>query len=79
VATATGADVLGRSVTDDDDATIAVVLPEVIARPVQPQTLPRTGADTDRLFVAAGFLLLLGGALVASADGGLLVVRRRRG
>lgn len=75
VATATGADVLGKSVTDDDDATITVVLGEVITRP---QVLPRTGADADEMLLFAGLLLVLGGLLVASGEDWKLQVARRR-
>lgn len=66
---------LGKSVTDDDDATITVVLGAVIvpqqpAPPVvQPQALPRTGADSQRLLILSGVLLLLGGLLLASGQG----------
>jgi uncharacterized repeat protein (TIGR01451 family) len=75
VATATGADVLGKSVTDADDATITIVLGEVIARPVE---LPRTGADTESLILLSAVLLLVGGLLVTSGSGVQLVARRRQ-
>lgn len=74
VATATGEDVLGKTVTDDDDATITVVLGAVIVPPappapvVQPQALPRTGAESERLLILSGVLLLLGGVLLASGQ-----------
>lgn len=78
IATATGADVLGKTVTDDDDAIITIVLPEVIVRPpVAP--LPRTGADSQLLLLLSGSLLLLGGLLLASGEGwAVATVRRRR-
>lgn len=87
VATATGEDVLGKTVTDDDDATITVVLGAVIVPPappapvVQPQALPRTGADSQRLLILSGVLLLLGGVLLASGQGVAPrhVGRRRQG
>ena len=48
VAIADGEDVLGKHVDDDDDATITIVEGVVIV----PTTLPRTGANIDRLLVA---------------------------
>ena len=58
IATADGEDVLGKQVVDDDDATIIIVVGEVIT------PLPRTGLDLDRLLVASGVLLILGGVLL---------------
>lgn len=83
VATATGADVLGKRVTDDDDATITIVLPQVIVRQppaVAPAQLPRTGAESQQLMMLSGLFLLLGGLLVASSEGwALRTLRRRQG
>lgn len=76
VATATGADVLGKKVTDDDDATITVVLGEVIVR--KPEALPRTGVDSDRLLLVSGMFLLLGGLFLISSEGWTLRTSRRR-
>ncbi len=75
VATATGADVLGKTVTDDDDATITLVLSEVPPKS-PPQvlgvSLPRTGIDASALVLVSSGLLIIGGALVLAGD------RRRR-
>lgn len=75
IATATGADVLGKKVTDDDPETITIVLPEVIVRPA---VLPRTGASSQLLLLLSGMLLLVGGLLVASGEGLTLQTTRRR-
>jgi len=79
IATATGADVLGKTVTDDDPETITVVLAEVITRPAAaPAALPKTGAESQRLMLLAGALLVLGGLLVASGNGLTVGPARRR-
>lgn len=80
VATATGADVLGKTVTDDDPETITVVLGAVIERPVvaAPAQLPRTGAESRQLMLLSGLLLVLGGLMVASGQGATLRTARRR-
>jgi uncharacterized repeat protein (TIGR01451 family)/LPXTG-motif cell wall-anchored protein len=79
VATATGEDILGLEVSDEDDAVISIVLGNVITPPkVAPRQLPRTGADSDLLLVVAGSLLLLGGFLVATGEGLALRPARRR-
>jgi uncharacterized repeat protein (TIGR01451 family) len=64
VATAEGEDVLGQSVTDDDDAVISIVEGGVV-----PPSLPRTGAEPLRL-AAVGVLLILGGAMLLSGPRG---------
>ena len=64
VATAVGTDPLGKKVSAQDDATITVVLGEIINRP-----LPRTG-----LAIA----LMAFGALALIAAGGALVLLRKR-
>lgn len=74
IATASGEDVLGKSVTDEDDAIITVVLAEVVTPPV----LPRTGSDPQLLLVLAGSLMLLGGLLIASGEGWTAQPVRRR-
>jgi uncharacterized repeat protein (TIGR01451 family) len=77
VALATGTDVLGKKVTDDDDATIAVtaVLGIVVAQPVvEPAVLP---AELPRTGMAVGGILLLGSALLL-AGLALRSTRRRR-
>jgi len=79
VATATGEDILGLEVSDEDDAVITIVLGNVITPPkVAPQQLPRTGADSDLYLVLAGTLLVLGGLLVATGEGLALRPARRR-
>lgn len=77
VGTATGEDELGKTVTDDDDASLTFVADVVIERPAPPAPappppapapapapaeLPRTGADLG-LQVAVGLALLLLGGL----------------
>jgi uncharacterized repeat protein (TIGR01451 family) len=62
VAIAEGEDVLGRTVTADDDALVTPVLAEV---PVTPPT-PFTGSDAARLGIIAMGLFGLGAALVAT-------------
>jgi uncharacterized repeat protein (TIGR01451 family) len=69
VGTSTGTDVLGKQVSAQDDATITVVLPEVVER-----ALPRTGQESVRL-VVLGLALVLGGGLVLMLPG---MTRRRR-
>jgi uncharacterized repeat protein (TIGR01451 family) len=65
VALATGTDVLGKQVTDDDDATIAVtaVLGVVEVQPLL--ELPRTGMAIGGILLL-GFALLLGGLALRS-------------
>jgi len=67
VGTVTGTDVLGQTVTDSDDATITVVLAEVLALP----ELPRTGSPLQAETRAAITLIEVGLLLELSA-------RRRR-
>ena len=67
VATATGEDILGRSVSATDDAVVTPILGE---NPPPPPT-PFTGSDAGRLGLIAMALLGLGATLVA-------VSRRRR-
>lgn len=76
IATATGADVLGKTVTDDDPETITIVLGEVIER--APAQLPRTGAESRQLLLLSGLLLVLGGLMVASGQSWTLRTARRR-
>ncbi len=73
VATATGSDVLGKQVTDDDSVTISIVLTDVVVRR-PPATLPVTGADLGLLLLAAGLFLLSGFSLTETARR-----QRRRG
>jgi hypothetical protein len=54
IGTATGTDVLGEEVSDDDDAFVTVVLPAT------PPPTAFTGGDTWRLGTLAGMLLLVG-------------------
>jgi uncharacterized repeat protein (TIGR01451 family) len=68
IGTATGTDVLGQTVSDNDNATITVVLGEVLALP----ELPRTGSPLGAMG-RAGLLLLQVGLLLH-----LLGRRRRR-
>jgi len=76
VAVATGEDVLGKSVTDDDDATITIVLGVVLTRP----DLPRTGSTTRPLLVLSAVLMLFGVLLSASGDRAVRqLARRHRG
>lgn len=77
IATATGADVLGKTVTDDDPETITIVLGEVIVKPA-PAQLPRTGAESRQLLLLSGLLLVLGGLMVASGQSWTLRTARRR-
>jgi len=79
VALASGTDVLGKKVTDDDDATITVtavlglvevqpVVPPVVQPVVQPAVLaelPRTGQAIGGILLL-GFALLLGGLALRS-------------
>lgn len=60
IGTATGADVLGKVVTDDDDALITIVLGSI--------TLPRTGSDSARLAAIGVLLMAYGGALMLFAS-----------
>jgi len=76
IATATGADVLGKTVTDDDPETITIVLGEVVVK--APAQLPRTGSDSRQLLLLSGLLLVLGGLMVASGQSGTLRTARRR-
>ena len=62
VGTASGTDVLGKTVTASDTQTITVVLGEVFER-----TLPRTGASVDRQLRMAAWLLAGGLLLVLAA------------
>ncbi len=79
IATATGSDVLGKTVTDDDPETITIVLAEVVEKPVvKPAVLPRTGSDSRLLLLVSGLLLVLGGGLVASGEGLAVRAMRRR-
>ena len=64
VGTATGADVLGKTVSDTDDAEINPVAGVVVVAPA-PAPLPRTGSEIRLLVLVAGLLLVIGGALVA--------------
>lgn len=59
VGTATGTDALGVEVSASDDATITIVLGEVLQRPA----LPKTGASVTAM-VWAGFLAISLGALL---------------
>ncbi len=65
VGTATGTDVLGEEVSDDDDAFVTVV------EAAGPPPTAFTGSDTFRIGIVAGLLLLLGLAAIG-------VGRRRR-
>jgi uncharacterized repeat protein (TIGR01451 family) len=80
VALATGTDVLGKKVTDDDDATIAVTavlgivevapvvtpaVTPVVTPVVLPATLPRTGMAIGGILLL-GFALLFGGLALRS-------------
>ena len=64
IATAEGTDVLGKTVTDDDDATIAVTTVMGIVE-VKPDVLPRTGMAIGGILLL-GFALLLGGLALRS-------------
>jgi uncharacterized repeat protein (TIGR01451 family) len=64
IATAEGTDVLGKTVTDDDDATIAVTTVLGIVE-VKPDVLPRTGAAIGGILLL-GFALLFGGLALRS-------------
>jgi uncharacterized repeat protein (TIGR01451 family) len=72
VGTAAGHDVLGLEVTDDDDATVAVVAPVIENNPKTPRPTAFTGFDDRGLTGIAIALMLLG---LAAA----LIGRRRRG
>ncbi|MGK2949797.1 MAG: DUF7507 domain-containing protein, partial [Acidimicrobiales bacterium] len=80
IATATGEDVLGLEVTDDDDAVITIVLGSVTppSPTPAPTALPRTGLDADQLMALSGMLLMLGGALLASGRTRSQVASSRR-
>jgi hypothetical protein len=65
VGTATGEDILGRSVSSTDDALVTPILPES-----SPPT-PFTGSDAGRLAIISMVLLGIGATLVAAT-------RRRR-
>ena len=69
VGTATGTDVTGTSVSDDDDASVTIV--EAIHNPKPPRPTAFTGSNALRLGLIAGLLLAVG--LLALAIG-----RRRR-
>jgi uncharacterized repeat protein (TIGR01451 family) len=64
IATAEGTDVLGKTVTDDDDATIAVTTVLGVVE-VKPAVLPRTGMAIGGILLL-GFGLLLGGLALRS-------------
>ncbi|MCA1833691.1 MAG: DUF5979 domain-containing protein [Actinomycetota bacterium] len=59
VGTATGTDIFGRTVTDNDDETVTVVLAEVVRRP-----LPRTGSAGVGGMALFGLALLAVGSLL---------------
>jgi ethanolamine utilization microcompartment shell protein EutS len=69
VGTATGTDVLGEQVVDDDDAVVTIV--EAVTPPKPPKPTAFTGSEALRLGGLAGLLLMAG--LLA-----LVVGRRRR-
>jgi uncharacterized repeat protein (TIGR01451 family)/MYXO-CTERM domain-containing protein len=69
VATATGTDVLGKEVEDDDDAFVTIV--EVENPPIPPKPTAFTGSEALKLGTFAGLLGLIGLAALAAA-------RRRR-
>ena len=71
VAIAIGEDELGEEVSDDDDASVTIVLAETPTPPPSNPPTAFTGADSGRMAMVAGALLALG--LIASAAG-----RRRR-
>ncbi|MBW3590076.1 MAG: DUF11 domain-containing protein [Actinobacteria bacterium] len=74
VGTAVGSDELGKKVSDDDDATVSIVLPlEIVRRAPSPPAaaqLPRTGADG---FPGLGLI-----AAVMIAGGWVLMMRTER-
>jgi uncharacterized repeat protein (TIGR01451 family) len=72
VGTAAGHDVLGLTVTDDDDAVVSVVAPTVEKNPKTPRPTAFTGFDDRGLTGLAIALMLFGLAAV-------LIGRRRRG
>ena len=72
VGTADGTDVLGEHVTDHDNATVDVVIPEVVHKPPKPKPTAFTGFDDAGLVRIALILLVIGLAAV-------LVGRRRFG
>jgi uncharacterized repeat protein (TIGR01451 family) len=72
VGTSTGHDVLGLTVSDDDDAIVSVVAPTVEKKPKPPRPTAFTGFDDGGLTGFAIALMLLGLAAV-------VIGRRRRG
>ena len=71
IATAEGTDVLGETVTDEDDAEIGIVAAAVMGIVLElPAELPRTGFPINQ-FAFLGLALLVGGLA-------LQLIRRRR-
>ena len=70
VATATGKDELGKTVTDDDDASITFVAGVVVERPAPPAPapaaapLPRTGAGLATQVAVGLMLIVIGGVAI---------------
>ena len=79
IGTATGEDELGKTVADDDDASLTFVADVVVERPAPPAPapapppapapaeLPRTGADLGLQAAVGLTLLLLGGLAIIPA------------
>jgi hypothetical protein len=70
IGTASGEDILGRSVSSEDTATVSPIAGESVP-PSRPPTTPFTGSDAGRLGLVAIALLGIGVTVIAST-------RRRR-